>query len=87
MKRVLQTVLVKKSAAPTRAAAEKLARPHADRIYTSREDKNYWRFRQRPPGCFTEGPFTYTTKCIRNGKVCLVYARLKKGAEARKACR
>jgi len=87
MKRVLQTVLVKKSAAPTLKEARKLARQHADRIYTSREEKNTWRFRQRPPACFTGGPFSYTTKCIRNGKVCLVYARLKKGAEARKACR
>lgn len=87
MKRVLQTVLVRKSAAPTLEAAKKLARPHADRIYTSRETKNYWRFRQRPPGCFTEGPYTYKTECIRGGKVCLVYARLKKGAQERKSCR
>lgn len=87
MKRVLQTVLVKKSAAPTLKEAKKLAESHADRIYTSRETKNYWRFRQRPPACFTGGPFTYTTRCIRNGKVCLVYGKLKKGAENRRACR
>jgi len=87
MKRVLQTVLVKKTAAPTLKEAKKLAAQHADRIYTSRETKNTWRFRQRPPGCFTEGPNTYTTVCIRGGKVCLVYGRLKKGAKARKACR
>lgn len=80
----LQTILVKKSAAPTLKAATKLAKPHADRIYTHRETKNYWRFRQRPPGCFEEGG--YRTRCIRSGAVCLVYGRIKAGASS-KSCR
>jgi hypothetical protein len=80
----LQTVLVRKSAASTRKAATELARQHADRIYTSRETENYWRFRQRPPACFVPGSFR--TKCIRDGKVCLVFGRLAKGAKG-KACR
>jgi len=85
--RVLQTILVKKSAAPTLEAAKKLARPHADRIYTSRQTKNYWRFRQRPPSCFKPGAFTYNTVCIRNGKVCLVYGTLKESAKGKRSCK
>ena len=86
-KRVLQTILVPKSAACTLEEARKLAEPHADRITTSRETKRYWRFRQRPPGCFAPGTLTYKTKCIRDGKVCLVYARLKKSSENLKSCK
>lgn len=80
----LQTVLVSKGAAPTRKKATKVARAHADRIYTSRETSGYWRFRQRPPACFRGG---FRSKKIRGGKVILVYGTLKPGAEKRKACR
>jgi hypothetical protein len=84
---VKQTVLVKKTAARTRAAAAKLARRHADRIYTARETKNYWRFRQRPPDCFVKGR-RFRTFCIPPGRsVCVVYGRIRKGAEKRRACR
>lgn len=83
--RALQTVLVRKFAAPTRSKAVQLARQHADRIYTSRETRKSWRFRQRPPACFV--PESFRTKCIRDGKVCLVYGELAKGASKRKGCR
>lgn len=72
-----QTVLVSKKAAPTRAAAERMAREYADRIYTSRETANFWRFRQRPPACFLG---SLKSRRIRSGKVVLVYGNLKKGA-------
>lgn len=81
---VKQTILVSKAAAPTREEAERIARRHADRIYTSRETANFWRFRQRPPGCFTGA---FRSEKIRNGKVILVYGTLKKGAEKRRSCR
>lgn len=80
-----QTVIVKKSVAKTRSAAAKVAKKHADRIYTSRETKDVWRFRQRPPGCFQEG--SMRTWCKPGNGVCIVYGTLKKGAEKRKACK
>lgn len=87
----MQTVVVKKALAKTRAEAKKIAEKFADRIYTSRYDepRKEWRFRQRPPDCFLER--SYGQKCInyggvRNG-VCLVYAKFKKSARKRKACR
>lgn len=83
-KGVKQTVLVSKAAAPTRSAAERIARRHADRIYTSRETKNFWRFRQRPPSCFTG---RFRAEKIRDGKVILVYGILRKDAERNRACR
>lgn len=84
MARAKQTILVAKAAAPTRKAAERMARRHADRIYTSRETKTFWRFRQRPPGCFSGG---FKQVRIRGGKVQILYGTLKKGAEHRRACR
>lgn len=84
MARAKQTVLVSKAAAPTRAAAERIARRHADRVYTSRETENFWRFRQRPPNCFSGG---FRQVRIRGGKVQILYGTLKKGAKRRKACR
>lgn len=81
---VKQTVIVRKSAAPTRAAALRLARRHADRIYTSRETSTSWRFRQRPPSCFAGRMRTF---CVPGGKVCVVYGTLREGAEKRRACR
>jgi hypothetical protein len=83
--RAKQTVIVRKSAASSRAAAERIARRHADRIYTSRETAGGYRFRQRPPSCFASG--TLRTFCVPDGKTCIVYGTLKKGAEKRKACR
>ena len=87
-----QTIIVKKAIAPTRKEAEKIARRFADRIYTSRYDKRIkaWRFRQRPPDCFVEEN-SYGQKCIPlrgvKNSVCIVYARLKRGAAKRRACR
>lgn len=81
----LQTVIVKKTAAPTRAAARRMAKRHADQLYTSRETGTSWRFRQRPPACFVKGSFR--TRCIRKGKVCLTYGTLKRSVKDRKACR
>lgn len=88
--RTKQTVIVRKSAAPTRKAAEKLARRHADRIYTARETEKSWRFRQRPPDCFVRRKrgLSFRTFCVPPDRsVCIVYGELKKGAEKRKACR
>ena len=87
MARVLQTVMVRKSAAPTLAKAKKLAKPHADRIYTSRQTKNFWRFRQRPPACFSPTNPGYKTVCIQDGNVCLVYATLRKDVGKKRSCR
>lgn len=87
----MQTVVVKKEVAKTRAEARKIAEKFAERIYTSRfdEPRQEWRFRQRPPDCFVER--SYGQKCVdyrgvKNG-VCMVYAKLKKNARKRKACR
>ena len=87
----MQTVTVKKAIAETRGEAQTIAEKFADRIYTSRYDKprREWRFRQRPPDCFVER--TYGQKCINykgvKNSVCMVYAKLKKTAKKRKACR
>lgn len=79
-----QTVLVRKDLAPTRKAAAKVARRHGDRVYTSRETKNFWRFRQRPPSCFSG---MFKTERRADGKILVVYGTLKKGAQTRRACR
>lgn len=81
-----QSVIVKKSAAKTRKAAAKLAKKHADRIYTSRETKNNFRFRQRPPSCFVQGTFK-SFPIPPDGGVTITYGTLKKGAENKKACK
>lgn len=64
MSRKKQTIIIHKSIAKTRMEAEKIARRYADRIYTSRETKNTYRFRQIPPGlCRGE----YKTQIIEKG--------------------
>lgn len=82
--RAKQTVIVKKSVAPTRKAAKKIAKKHADRIYTSRETGQSFRFRQRPVSCFIEG--TFRTAKLPNG-VSIIYGVLKREKENRKACK
>jgi len=72
----LQTVIVTKKVAKTRAAATKVARKYANRIYTSRETKNTWRFRQRPPEDFDKKTFR-TFKIPDVEGVSLVYGDLK----------
>jgi hypothetical protein len=73
----LQTVIVSKDVAKTRAAATKVARRFANRIYTSRETKTSWRFRQRPPTDFVAKSFK-TFKVPGEEGVSLVYGKLKR---------
>lgn len=77
----LQTVIISKDIAKTREAAAKVAREFANRIYTSRETKTSWRFRQRPPDDFRKG--TFRTKKIQDG-ISLVYGTLKASAKKKK---
>lgn len=77
----LQTVIISKKIAKTREAAKRVAREYASRIYTSRETKTSWRFRQRPPDDFRKGSFR--TKKIHDG-VSLVYGTLKRSAKKKK---
>jgi GNAT superfamily N-acetyltransferase len=70
----LQTVIVEKSVAPTRAKATEIARGYANRIYTSRETAKSWRFRQRPPKDFV--PRSFRTRKIPRAGVSLVYGQL-----------
>lgn len=72
----LQTVIVSKDVAKTRAKATKVARKFANRIYTSRETKNSWRFRQRPPKDFDQKSFRTFPVPGEKG-VSLVYGTLK----------
>lgn len=72
----LQTVIVSKEVAKTRAKATKVARKFANRIYTSRETKTSWRFRQRPPSDFRKK--TFRTFPVPGEKgISLVYGQLK----------
>jgi len=73
----LQTIIVSKATASTRKRAEKLARPHARRIYTSRETSASWQFRQRPPSDFVKGSFKSFPLPQEPGIV-LVYGKLKR---------
>lgn len=73
----LQTVIVSKSRTKSRSKAEKIARKHASRMYTSRETKSSFRFRQRPPKDFVEGSFR-TFQVPDEEGVSLVYGDLKK---------
>ena len=73
----LQTIIVSKSRASTRKRAEKLARPHARRLYTSRETGVSWRFRQRPPSDFIKGSFRSFPLPNEPGVV-LVYGKLRR---------
>lgn len=83
MHRALQTILVSRKLAPTRKKAEAIARKYANRLYTSRKTKEFWRFRQRPPTCFSGD---YKSKAIEDGAIVFVYATLKKDAMGRKIC-
>lgn len=73
----LQTIIVSKEIASTRNRAEKLARPYANRIYTSRETKGSYRFRQRPPSDFKSKSFRSFPLPQEPGIV-LVYGDLKR---------
>lgn len=72
----LQTVIVSKGVAKTRMRAERLADPHANRIYTSRETKSSFRFRQRPPSDFKKNSFR-TFPVPGHSGIALVYGELK----------
>jgi hypothetical protein len=73
---IKQTIIVKKEVAKTRKQAEKLARLHADRIYTSRETSQSYRFRQRNPKDFD--PKSFVTVKMEPG-ISIVLGKLKKG--------
>lgn len=73
----LQTIIVSKKLAKTRERAERLARPYARRIYTSRETNTSWRFRQRPPSDFSKKSFKSFPLPNEPGIV-LVYGKLKR---------
>jgi len=70
-----QTVIIDKSLVKDRAHAQTLAKPFADRIYTSRETGSSFRFRQLPPGKFVPG--TFKTFKPKEG-IAIVYGQLKK---------
>lgn len=72
----LQTVIVSKGVAKNRTKAERLAGPHANRMYTSRETKSSWRFRQRPPSDFKKSSFR-TFPVPGHSGIALVYGELK----------
>ena len=72
----LQTVIVSKDVARTRAKATKVARRFANRIYTSRETKTSWRFRQRPPKDFVQKSFRTFPVPGEKG-ISLVYGQLR----------
>lgn len=71
----LQTVIVSKDVAKTQAKAERLARKHANRIYTVRQTKRSWRFRQRPPDDFKKKSFR-TFPIPGHPGIALVYGEL-----------
>ena len=72
---VKQTIIVKKTVAKTRKQAAALAKPHAERLYTSRETSQSFRFRQRPPEDFK--PKTFKTIQVEPG-VSIVIGKLKR---------
>lgn len=72
----LQSVIVDKSVAKDRKTAKRIASEFANRIYTSRETSDSFRFRQRPPEDFKKGSFR--TKKIPEAGVSLVYGKLRK---------
>jgi len=75
----LQTIIVSKQIASTRKAAEKLARPYANRIYTSRATDSSWMFRQRPSSDFVNNSCRSFPLPSEPGIV-LVYGKLKHAA-------
>jgi ATP-dependent DNA ligase len=72
---VKQTVIVNKSIATNREQAQAIAKQFADRLYTSRETGQSYRFRQKPPEVFKDGSFR--TSKVAPG-VSIVYGKLKK---------
>lgn len=75
----LQTIIVSKSIAGTLRSAERLARPYARKIYTSRETGSSWQFRQRPPSDFVKKSSRLVLLPDEPGVV-LVYGKLKRSA-------
>ena len=73
----LQTIIVTKAVAKTRAKAQQLAEPHSHRLYTSRETSKSWRFRQRPPSDFKKGSFRTFPLPGHHG-ITLIYGDLKR---------
>ena len=61
----VQTIIINKSIARSRATAMAIARKHISRIYTSRETNDSYRFRQFDPAQAVKG--TYATKSLGNG--------------------
>lgn len=74
-KRVLQTIIIMKSIAESREAAEKIAKKFG-KVVTSRETENSWRFRQRTPGDFKKGSFKAFRPKGKQGVV-LLFGELK----------
>jgi hypothetical protein len=80
---VPKSILKRKSKEAQRKEATELARPYANRIYTSRSTEGYWRFRQRPPTHFKKGSeFWRTYHVPDSGGILQVYGTLT--AKARK---
>lgn len=73
----LQTVIVSKTVAKTCKKAERLARPHANKIAKSHETSQSFRFRQRPPTDFKKGSFR-TFHIPGAPGITLVYGDLKR---------
>ena len=73
-RRAKQSILISKDIVKSRQGAKIIARRFADRIYTIRETKNWYRFRQRPPEDFIEGSFR--TFEVKKG-VRVIYGTLK----------
>jgi hypothetical protein len=72
-----QTVIIDKKLAKNREEAEEMARRFSDRLYTSRETSQSFRFRQRPPSKFVPGSFrTFQPK----PGVAVVYGELKEAS-------
>lgn len=68
-----QSIIVDKSIAVDRDEAKLKAKKFADRLYTSRETKSSFRFRQRPPSHFVKGSFR--TKKVTPG-VSIIYGQV-----------
>lgn len=79
-----QVIIVKKTAAKSRRAAARLARPHAERRAAAQETGASFRFIQRPTNCFIPGTYR-TAKLSKN--ISIVYGVLKRGAKNRTACK
>lgn len=82
----LQTVIVSKDVARKREEATEVAREFANRIYTSRQTKDSWRFRQRPPSDFKKGTFRTFSVPGKKG-ISLVYGELKAAKKRTKNAR